>query len=133
MKRLAFLAFAFTACGGPASAPPPVADFSGLWLMTETDAAGERAYSRCWLQIAQTGDRVTLKSWAEDNEWACEGRGAAAGNVLKFRWLGGARGWRGRAEVQLRDGELRGTYQREDVETGVQYTRGVRADRRDAR
>ena len=126
MKRLALVALFFAVCDRPASAPPPVSDFSGRWLITETDIECKHAYSRCTIDVTQTGDRATLKSWAEGNEWTCEGRGTVTGNRLKFRWLAGVKGWRGWAELEMTGDAVKGSYQREDVQTGVQYTKGVR-------
>lgn len=125
MKRVMLLLL-LAACDRPASAPPAVADFSGRWLMTETDPECKHAYSECWLEITQTGDRAMLKAWGKGNDWTCEGRGAVTGNRLKFRWSTGAKGWRGTAELELDGGALRGTYQRDDVNAGVQHTRGTR-------
>ena len=126
MKRWIWIALALAACDRPASSPPPVSDFSGLWLIEETDPECKHAFSRCYVDVAQSGDRATVKSWAEGREWTCEGRGTVTGNLLKFRWMAGVKGWRGWAELEMHGDEVKGTYQREDVTTGVQYTRGKR-------
>lgn len=122
MRRLLPVLFVMAAgCGGPAAT-----DYSGLWLMHETDAECKHAYSRCTLKVEQRGDRVTVRSWGEGNDWTAEGRGSVEGGRLRFRWMGAAKSWRGWAELERRGDELRGTYRREDADAPVQFCRGTK-------
>lgn len=123
MKRAwLVLALAIAGCGEQRKC----ADFSGLWLMSETDAECRHTYSRCWLNVEQTGDRVVVRSWAEGDDWSCEGRGVVEGNRLRFRWAAGRKGWHGWAELERVGDEVRGTYRREDANAPVQHCRGER-------
>ena len=121
-RAAAVLLLALSACG------ERVSDFSGRWLMSETDPECAHAYSRCWVEIEQRGDRVTLRARGEGGDWTCDGRGEVLGKRLRFRWLGERKNWRGWAEVERTGDELRGTYGREDVSApGVQYCKGTKA------
>jgi hypothetical protein len=108
----------------PLSCESKVTDFSGVWKMTETDAKCQHNYSQCWVLIAQQGDRATVHSWGGDG-WKCTGRGAVEGTHLRFRWGGGTKDWHGTADLERATEELRGTYQRDEVNAAVQYCRGV--------
>lgn len=105
------------------SCTPKVTDFSGLWRMTETDAQCKHTYSQCWVRIEQQGTRVVVQSWGGDG-WKCSGRGAVEANRLRFRWGGGAKDWRGTADLERVGNQLRGTYQRDEANAAVQYCRG---------
>lgn len=105
-------------CGTP--------DFSGVWVMEETDSKYTQVYSRCHLEIRQSGDRADLRAWGDN--WECEGRGEIlADGTLKFRWEGAKKLWRGTCELRFEGDGLRGTYLREDVtQAARQYCRGRR-------
>lgn len=131
MKRALFVTgLALLAAGGwwlAGSAGRKAPDFSGRWLMHETDPECKHSYSRCTVEIDQRGDRVTLRAWGEGNDWTCEGRGVVENGRLKFRWMGQQKNWRGWAEWERRGDEVRGTYQRDDTAgAAVQYCRGTR-------
>jgi hypothetical protein len=102
-----------------------IPDFSGLWRMTETDHEYHQEYSQCFVRIEQQGDRATLHAWGPANNWTCEGRGVVEGGLLRFRWEGAQKHWRGTSELSRRGDELKGTYQRDEPGAAVQYCRGV--------
>lgn len=117
---LALLPVLLSSCGEERS------DFSGLWLMHESDPQYRDYASSCWLEIEQNGDRVTIRGWDAEDGWRCTGRGTVTGNIVRFRWAGRQKGWSGRAELELVEGVLRGCYQLDHAHTELLYCCGTR-------
>lgn len=79
------------------------------------------------LVIEQDGPHATIRAWQDDDTWTCDGKGRVEGSRLHMKWWGKDKYWRGTADLELRsDGELRGTFQRLDVQAGTQYCAGRR-------
>lgn len=103
------------------------ADVSGRWLMRETYPDYRGQLRETWLEIAQDGPHVTIRAWEAHDVWTCTGKGRVEGSRLEMRWWGKDKYWRGTASLELAEGELRGTFRREDVEgAATQYCRGTR-------
>ena len=126
MKRAAAIVLVLGGVLPACSGDPPAADFSGRWLFSDTDPECEHPYTRCWVQIDQRDDRATLRAWGEGDDWTCDGRGTIEGNRLRFRWAGRQKNWRGWAEFELREGEIRATHRRDAVSSEIQRCRGRR-------
>jgi hypothetical protein len=112
-------------------APRPVkatvfTDVSGLWRMRETHADFEGTLRWTWLEIRQEGDHLEIRAWEDGDTWTCQGKGRVDGDLARFQWWGSDKSWRGLATLRLKDGELRGVFQRLDVHAGEQYCRGRR-------
>jgi hypothetical protein len=131
LRALASIAVLAAVAGSVALRPADrsaFTDVSGLWRMRETHSDFEGTLRWTWLEIKQDGDRLQIRAWEDgDDAWTCSGKGRVEGRKALFQWWGADKSWRGLATLELKRGELMGTFQRLDVHAGEQYCRGTRA------
>jgi hypothetical protein len=129
MKRIPMAALAFMLFSCVRTEDAPVfTDVSGLWRMRETHENFEGTLRWTWLEIRQDGDRLDIRAWEDGAAWTAVGKGRVEKNKALFQWWGRDKRWRGTAALEWRAAELKGVFQRLDVDgIGPQYCRGSRA------